>query len=170
MCRLLGVSRVALPDGHAPNIIGVRADAGHILNPCAFELVPGGPGPEIQIYSHSAGPQRRFVFDDWIIPMIDRIDSDHRLRLPCADGSARIITGPFAERSVVSRLLARRRNLSLDGDLRMRWYRQSGNRSFDDVQRPSAQAADKIQFGSAPRNLGIGSHKGERILTEGSRD
>src|SRR5262249_57556247 len=95
MCRLLGVSRVALTDGHAPNIIGVRADAGHILNPCAFELVPGGSGPEIQIYSHSAGPQRRFVFDDWIIPMIDRIDSDHRLRLPSPHRSPTLLTRPF---------------------------------------------------------------------------
>src|ERR1700745_3488022 len=102
--------------------------------------------------------------------MIDGVDPNNRLGVSGADGSSRVLAGLFAEGALVSGLLARRRNLSLDGDLRMGWNRQSADGSFDDIQRPAAQPTDKIKFRSAPGDFGVGGHEGERVLAEGGDD
>src|SRR5262245_65920501 len=93
MRGLFCVARIALPDRHDPDVIGVSAHAGHILNAGAFKLVPCRSSPKIQIHSDSAGPQRRFVFDDGIVAMIYGVDATDRLRLSRAARSVGVLAG-----------------------------------------------------------------------------
>src|SRR4029077_7417903 len=102
--------------------------------------------------------------------MINSLDTDDGLWFAGADCPSGVISCPFAKRSFIPRLLAGRRNLAFDGNLSVCRYRQSGDRTFDDIQRPAAQPADKIQLGPAPGNFGARRHKRERILPEGGHD
>src|SRR5262245_12279786 len=167
MRRLLCMSRVALADRHDPDVVGVSAHAGHILNAGAFKLVPCRSSPKIQIHSDSTWPQRRLVFDNGIVAMIHGVDPNDGLRLSRADGAAGVIAGPFTKGSLVARLFTGRRNFPFDGDLGMGRYRQSGDRAFDNIERSPTQSADKIQFRPAPGNFRVGGHESKRILAEG---
>src|SRR6266545_3527778 len=89
----------------------------------------------IAVDFHRAGPQRRFFFQDWLVAMIYRFDSDHRLRFACAESAAGIISWPFSERSLGAGVYFRWRHLAFNDDFRPGGNRQTGERAPNDLQR-----------------------------------
>ena len=72
-------------------------DSNDVLNAGALQLIPQHTRRNVQIHFHGAWPKWRFIFEDWIVAMIDRLHTNDRLVLSGARGAARIIARPFTE-------------------------------------------------------------------------
>ena len=125
---LLGMASVFLLDGNHGQIGSMIVDADDVLDSGALQLIPEDTRGDMQIHLHRARPQRRFVFQDRIVAMIDRFDSDDRLFVARAQGAAGIITWPFPKWPFGARIFRGRRHFAFDGDFGRRWNRQTGER------------------------------------------
>ena len=86
-------------------------------------------------------PLRRAAEDDRIVAVIDRFDPDHRLRHIGSKRSARVISGPFAERAFGAGLDLGRGHEALEHDLRVGRERDAGRLAGDELDGPAEPAA-----------------------------
>ena len=116
--RLLGMAGVFLLDRNNGQVRSVIVHADDVLNAGAFQLIPEHARGNMQIHFYRAGPERRFIFENRIVAVINRFDPNDRLIFSRAARTAGIITRPLAERSFGSRFFSRWRDLAFDGDFR----------------------------------------------------
>src|SRR5258706_8945685 len=93
-------------------------DTDNVLNARALQLIPQYTGGNMQIHLYRARPQRRLIFENRIVAVIDGFDANDRLVLAGASRAAGVVTGPFAERSFGARIFPRWRDLAFDGNFR----------------------------------------------------
>src|SRR4051794_26185884 len=130
-----GIDHVLLDDGGAH----YRAIARHLIRP---------------------GPHRRHAEKDWIVAMIDRLDVDHR-HLPHA---ARIVPGPFAERTLRLSLVGL--DKTFEHDLGIGRDRQAGDLAAHHLGGAAAHAADDIELEGAVGRLDAPVEEGDRIAAD----
>ena len=147
---LLGVTRVLLLDRdrepEPTTTRRVRPHTFHLRYAGRFQLVPHGSGAvSAAIEGIIVGRHAGYCAEqDRIVAMHQRLDANRRLLLL----SARVVASPFAERSLIEEIVGM--DESFECDFRMRRYRKSRARPFDDldeaaerrIDHPSALAAD----------------------------
>ena len=160
--------RVALPDRHHADVAHVPAHPHHVLDAGPRQVGDPAPtGAHLQAAAPGARPHGRVAVDDGVVPVVDRLDPDHRLGLAGADGPARVVARPFAEGTLVAGFHVRRRHLSLHRHLRVRRDRQARHRARYDLHRPLPQPSRQVQLTPAPGNPVVGGDEDERVAAEG---
>ena len=160
---LLGVTRVLLLDRdrepEPTTTRRVRPHTFHLRYAGRFQLVPHGSGAvSAAIEGIIVGRHAGYCAEqDRIVAMHQRLDANRRLLLL----SARVVASPFAERSLIEEIVGM--DESFECDFRMRRYRKSRARPFDDLDRLADQTAGYVIFILAVRDFQPAHHEQRRM-------
>src|SRR5215471_20078615 len=160
---LLGVTGILLLDRDGepqPTAAGrMRPYAFHFRHASRFKLVPHSAGPVgAAIEGIIIGRYRRnCAQQDGLIAVHERFDADRRLFFRTAG----VIAGPLAERPFLQEIVGM--NEALEGDLRMRRYRQTRHWPVDYLDRLANQTAGDVIFVFSIGDLESPNHEQRRM-------